>query len=92
MILVFPKCKTTNHFEKDLAKAQRQNKNIERLQLIVDLLSKKEKLPAVCRPHKLSGTWDGYWECHIGPNWLLIYYYKDGVLHLTRMGSHSELF
>jgi len=49
-------------------------------------------LPARCRPHKLSGNYADLWECHIAPDWLLIYDFDDTYLRLYRTGTHSDLF
>jgi mRNA interferase YafQ len=49
-------------------------------------------LPASARPHPLKGEWEGYWECHVAPDWLLIYKHSDIELMLARTGTHSDLF
>lgn len=59
---------------------------------IVDCLAKDESLPEKFRDHALIGEWKGYRECHIKPDWLLIYRKTDTELILVRTGSHSELF
>lgn len=60
----------------------------------IEMLSKGESLPDNYHDHSLSGNWAGHRECHIQPDWLLVYYYEDDVLVLTlsRTGSHSDLF
>jgi len=77
----------TNKFKKDLAR-------IEKLYLVIDCLRQEKKLPSSNHDHSLSGEWAGYRECHIEPDWLLIYKINDKVLELVliRTGSHSELF
>lgn len=52
----------------------------------------EKSLPEKHRPHILSGKWNKYYECHIEPDWLLIYRAEDGVLELARTGTHSDLF
>ncbi len=52
----------------------------------------RKDLAAKHRPHKLKGEWDSFHECHIGPDWLLIYLATDSRLILVRTGSHSDLF
>jgi len=47
--------------------------DVEKLRIVFEALRKDQKLPASCRPHKLSGNYKDYWECHIAPDWLLIY-------------------
>lgn len=84
----------TNQFEKDLKLAAKQGKNLERLWQVVDMLANDEVLPQNFRDHNLTGQYLGYRECHVYPDWLLIYKKQDGVLVLLlyRLGSHSELF
>jgi len=66
----------------------------ELLLSVVDLLLAGEKLPEKCRPHKLSGGYDGFWDCHVKPDWILIYKLdeKNKKLTLVRTGTHSDLF
>lgn len=61
---------------------------------VVQMLMVSGKLPATYRPHKLSGNWRGYWECHLAPDWLLLWIQdKDRfILTLTDTGTHSDLF
>ena len=61
---------------------------------VVTLLAEKGTLPSRYRPHKLTGDWQGFWECHIQPNWLLIWeqHEKELILILTDTGTHSDLF
>ena len=86
--------KHTKQFKKDYKLAKKQNKKLERLQAVVTLLANGEKLPEHCDDHNLTGNWVGHRECHISPDWLLIYRYEEDVLVLTlsRTGSHSTLF
>lgn len=80
-------------FKRDLKKAIKQNKNIKKLEEIILILRQDKDLPAKHIPHLLSGNWRGYHECHIEPDWLLIYKPEpDNMLRLARLGSHSELF
>ena len=66
---------------------------LERLDAVLALLLNDEPLPPRHRPHRLSGEWAGFWECHVTPDWLLIYDLDDpDVLALHRTGSHSDLF
>lgn len=83
----------SSQFKKDLKKAIKQNKDISKLDRIVNLLQEDLPLPEKCHPHILSGNWNGYHECHIEPDWLLIYKpHNNNILRLARIGSHSELF
>jgi mRNA interferase YafQ len=60
-------------FKKDLKKIRKQGKDPAKLDAIVHVLQKEESLPKKCRDHELIGNWKGYRECHIAPDWLLIY-------------------
>jgi mRNA interferase YafQ len=79
-------------FQRDLKKAIKRGRDRGRLDTIIDLLRRGTPLPSSARPHKLSGEWRGYWECHIGPDWLLIYKVIGNSLRLARSGTHAELF
>jgi mRNA interferase YafQ len=83
---------TTTAFEKDLRRAKRQNRDLDKLEAIVDLLQSQQELPIRCRAHRLSGNWAGHWDCHVGPDWILLYRVTESELVLVRSGSHSELF
>jgi mRNA interferase YafQ len=58
----------------------------------VELLAETGTLPEGYRPHKLTGEWKGVWECHIEPDWLLIYDVTPTEVLLIRTGTHSDLF
>ena len=78
----------------DYKRAIKRGLKIELLEQVVALLAMGEPLPEKNRDHDLSGDWVGHRECHILPDWLLIYRIEDDVLVLTlaRTGSHSDLF
>ena len=84
----------TNQFKKDIKLAQKQGKNIDKLFAVVNTLANGETLAPKFRDHALSGDYKGCRECHIEPDWLLIYAIDNGllVLVLNRVGSHSDLF
>ncbi|NMB29748.1 MAG: type II toxin-antitoxin system YafQ family toxin [Clostridiaceae bacterium] len=86
--------KFTNQFKKDLKLAKKQGKDLNKLYDVIDLLAKGEYLEARYRDHALTGDYKGTRECHIEPNWLLVYEHIDDVLVLMlyRLGSRSELF
>lgn len=86
--------KFTTQFKKDLKLAKKQNKNIDLLFEVVKTLAEGGTLDAKYRDHELSGNYKGTRECHIDPDWLLIYEIRDEVLVLVlyRLGSHSGLF
>ena len=82
----------TGQFKKDFKRAKRQGRNVDDLRTVIEKLFKGEQLEARHEDHKLSGRWRKYRECHINPDWLLIYSIRTNELILERMGSHSELF
>lgn len=81
-------------FKRDVKKCQRQNKDMSKFKDIMELLELGHSLPSHNRDHDLTGNWKGYRECHITPDWLLIYrvYENEQTIELARMGSHSDLF
>ena len=86
--------KFTSQFKKDLKLAKRQNKPIDELFEVIEQLANKEILAPKYRDHALIGNYSGYRECHIEPDWLLIYMVKNDILTLVlyRLGNHSALF
>ena len=83
----------TSLFKRDHKKIKKRKYNIDLLDNVVNKLQNGEKLPDSNRDHALSGDWIGYRECHIQPDWLLVYKISDEklVLSLIRTGSHSDL-
>lgn len=79
-------------FRKDIRRVERRGNDVERLTSILRLLREEEPLPIAARPHLLKGEWSGYWECHIAPDWLLIYRVSVTEIVLARTGTHSDLF
>tara|TARA_R110002072_G_scaffold46465_2_gene128531 strand:+ start:1203 stop:1427 length:225 start_codon:yes stop_codon:yes gene_type:complete len=71
---------------------QKQRKPLSKLKTVIDFLANEEILPLSHRDHSLSGIYIQYRECHITPDWLLIYRVEGDILKLVRMGSHAELF
>ncbi|OFO62933.1 addiction module toxin RelE [Peptoniphilus sp. HMSC075B08] len=88
------KIKFTKRFKKDLKQAKKQGKDIEKLFDIIEKIARDETLDEKYRDHSLSGNYKGTRECHIGPDFLLIYEKIEEVLvlSLVRTGSHSDLF
>jgi mRNA interferase YafQ len=82
----------TTAFRKDLKRLSKRGYDREKLDAVIRKLQSAETLPASNRPHPLKGEWKGLWECHIAPDWLLIYAATDTELHLTRTGTHADLF
>lgn len=84
--------RTTSRFEKDIKRARKRGKDIGKLWKVVDRLLSKQPLDPRHRPHRLSGAWSRNWECHVEPDWLLIWDYEEDALVLVRTGTHSDLF
>ena len=84
----------TTRFKKDYKLAMKRHMNMDLIDDIIRALSRGEKLPEKNKDHELTGDWIGHRECHILPDWLLIYRIEDDVLvwTLARPGSHSDLF
>jgi mRNA interferase YafQ len=86
--------KPTTRFQKDLRLAEKRGYKIELLAAVVKQLAAGETLDSRYNDHPLRGQYRGHRECHITPDWLLIYEIEDEVLilHLTRTGTHADLF
>lgn len=86
--------KPSKRFEKDLKRCEKRGYDMRLIKEVITLLAETGSLPAIYRPHKLSGDYAGCWECHIKPDWLLLWeqYDNELVLLLTSTGSHSDLF
>ena len=84
----------TSLFKKDLKAAKKSGYNLQLLKDVVDTLAMGLPLDEKCQDHKLIGNYQGCRECHITPDWLLIYEIAEDelILYLTRTGTHSKLF
>ena len=82
----------TPQFKKDVKKQRKRGKDLQKLKEILGLLISQEALPAKNRDHALTGDWVGWRDCHVEPNWLLIYKVSPGEVFLGRTGSHADLF
>ncbi|MBQ9430097.1 MAG: type II toxin-antitoxin system YafQ family toxin [Kiritimatiellae bacterium] len=84
----------TNAFKRDYKRVKKRGLDLNKLKEVVAKLANGETLPPANRDHPLSGEWANHRECHIAPDWLLIYQIKDDVLvlTLTRTGTHADLF
>ena len=82
----------SNQFKKDLKKAAKQRKNIGQLNKLVNQLQNNVQLETKHKDHALKGNYSKHRECHIEPDWLLIYCIIGNELVLVRTGSHSDLF
>ena len=81
-----------NRFLKELRRLKRRGQDINELLAAIDLLVEDGELPSGYNSHQLIGEWEGIWECHIEPDWLLIYEVTDDEVILHRTGSHRYLF
>ncbi len=81
-------------FKKDYKRIVRRGYKISLLEEVITLLAEQKPLPEKYKDHSLSGDYEGCRECHITPDWLLIYEISDNelILYLTRTGTHSDLF
>jgi len=82
----------TNKFKKQYDLMKKRGLNILLLNDIMSKLIKGEKLPSANRDHELKGNYNKSRECHIQPDWLLVYYIKQDVITFEATGSHSDLF
>ncbi len=79
-------------FKKDFKNAKKRGKKLEKLATILTTLQSGKQLAPKNKNHKLKGNYVDFWECHIEPDWLLIYKLTPTELILARTGSHSDLF
>jgi mRNA interferase YafQ len=79
-------------FRKDVKRASKRGYDLERLRAVISKLQQGEALAPSNRAHPLKGEWKGFWECHVAPDWLLIYKLTDDELLLARTGTHADLF
>jgi mRNA interferase YafQ len=84
----------SNLFKKEIKQAKKRGLDMKKLDKVVTLLATTGNLPAQYKPHKLKGNYSGFWECHIQPDWLLIWDQAEQIklITLIRTGSHSDLF
>ena len=85
---------TTGQFRKDYKRMKKRGCDMELLEKIIDILLAEQPLPERCRDHGLTGNYTGFRECHVLPDWLLVYAVDKGKLILTasRTGTHADLF
>lgn len=84
----------TGQFKKDLKRCQKRGLNLELMHCAITILLEKGTLPAQYKSHVLSGQFSGCWECHIKPDWLLVWRQDDDELTLLLLntGTHSDIF
>lgn len=82
----------SNKFKRDLRRLERQRKDLDRLWRVVDFLVADDLVPSRYLPHRLTGDMAGLWECHIAPDWLLVWRVDAEEIALVRTGSHDDIF
>ncbi|MBT3297272.1 MAG: type II toxin-antitoxin system YafQ family toxin [Verrucomicrobia bacterium] len=82
----------TSQFKRDVKKVKKRGKDTDRLKTVIGLLAHGRTLPAKYKDHQLKGVYKDCRECHVEPDWLLIYRVEANILQLIRTGSHSDLF
>jgi mRNA interferase YafQ len=82
----------SHQFKKDFKHALKRGKDADKFKRTIEELVRGNALPARYRDHQLTGNYNDYRECHIEPDWLLIYCIYDRTLRLERTGSHADLF
>lgn len=82
----------TNQMKRDVKLAKKRGRDLKKLTAVIEFLQNRKPLPEKYRNHKLSGDYKDHWECHIEPDFLLIYLIISSTLKLVRLGTHSDLF
>lgn len=83
----------SGQFKKDLKLMIKRGANVEDIRIVLRSLENEGQVPDTYKPHVLSGNFKGIWECHIKPDWLLLYSISDTIklVRLIRTGSHSDI-
>ncbi len=84
--------RTTGQFERDYAQTVKRGKKVEKLDDVMMMLVTGQSLPPKYRDHALKGDFKGFRDCHIEPDWLLIYKVDADVITFARTGTHSDIF
>ncbi len=82
----------TSQFKKDFKRTKKRGKDLNKLKEVVSAIANSEALQERHRDHALSGNWSGSRDCHIEPDWILIYRVDGEFLFLERTGGHIDLF
>jgi mRNA interferase YafQ len=82
----------TSAYRRDLKRVSRRNYDLTLLANVLNVLREGQQLPVARRDHPLKGEWKGWRECHVEPDWLLIYKTTDTEVLLARTGTHADLF
>lgn len=83
---------TSRAFERDLKRLRKRGLDPARLFVVIEAIRTRQTLETRHRDHALMGAWRGFRECHVAPDWLLVYQLDDEAVYLTRSGSHADLF
>ena len=86
------KLSQTTQFKKDIKRQTKRGKSLAKIKSVVELPLTGEPLPARHKDHPLTGDWSAHRDCHIEPDWILIYRVFADELRLERTGTHSDLF
>jgi len=86
------KVSPTKKFDRDLKRLKKRNKDLSQLKHVISLLASDGKVSPKYKPHPLIGPWVPSWDCHIEPDWILIYQVTKTHVYLFRTGTHSDLF
>ena len=84
--------RTSAPYRRDVRRQSRRGKDREKLRSVVNAIVAGEPLPPRCRPHQLTGNWHPCWECHIEPDWLLVWEDDGTTITLRRTGTHADIF
>lgn len=84
--------KTSNRFDKEVKLQIKRGKDIEKLIAVMEAIIEEKPLDKKHRDHPLTGNWVKYRDCHIEPDWLLIYKIENGEVLFERTGTHADLF
>lgn len=89
-----PEIRWSGQFRRDMKTAAKRRKDVRKFQAVHEILASGKPLPLKNKDHLLTGNWKGCRECHIEPDWLLVYRFfkEEDVLEYVRMGSHADLF
>ena len=82
----------TTRFRSDLKRQKKRGCDLNKIADVVELLATEGALPNSLKPHPLTGEWKGVWDCHIEPDWLLLYEVTETEVVLFRTGTHADLF
>jgi len=79
-------------FDRDLKQMAKRGKDLEKIEAVIRLICDERPLPERHKDHALKGEWRGFRDCHIEPDWILIYTVEQDEARFTRTGSHSDIF